>query len=117
MPMPAIMIVEFNDLRPPLCLAYCIPTAVLTPEQTATLLAADRRMYSDETHELAKDGLCERDPVHEAMEVIIQVRDCIIAAPGGEIPGNVDVVDKVTFAYLNERAWLRHSLLPAQNSG
>ena len=105
----AIMIVEFNDLSHPLCLAYCIPTAVLSPAQTATLLAADHRMYSDETRELAKDGLCQRDPVHEAMKVIVQVRDSIVAVPGGKIPENVDVVDKVTFAYMNEYAWLRHS--------
>ena len=65
------------------------------------LRAADHRMYSDETRELARHGLCDQDPVHEAMSVIQQVRDRIIdmtSSCGVEVV----VVETVTFAYLNE---------------
>jgi hypothetical protein len=99
---PVIMIVEFNDLSAPLCTAYYIPADALTPEQTATVIAADHRMYSEWMREMAKDGLCERDPVHSAMIVIKEVRHRIIDTSVEQR----NVVHKVTFAYMNEDRWM-----------
>ena len=80
--------------------------AVLSTIQLNTLLVADHRLYSDFVREEARDGLCERDLVHEAMHVIIQVREHIIGI-SKTVPDNLDVVHNVTFAYLHEYAWIR----------
>ena len=103
---PVVLIVEFNDLNSPLCQAYCVPIDTLSTIELNTLLAADHRMYSDFVREEAKDGLCERDPVHEAMRVIIRVREHIIGI-SKTVPMDFNVVHKVTFAYLNEYTWTR----------
>ncbi len=104
---PIVRILEFNNVRGPInTVVYGIPTSILSPEQMKTLLAADHRMYSDETRELARDGLCDRDPVHEAMRVVQEVRSHIISLSKPADWEAVEVVETITLAYLIENRYL-----------